>query len=84
MTLHIKDPKADALARQLASLTGETLTEAITSALEARLREVEDAGRRAKRKEEIDEILASFRSLPVLDERTDNEILGYDERGLPG
>ena len=37
MTLHIKDSKADRLARELAEATGETLTEAVTRALEERL-----------------------------------------------
>ena len=42
MTLSLKDPDTDRLARALAALTGETLTEAIRKALAGRL---ERAGR---------------------------------------
>jgi len=34
-------------------------------------------------KSEIDEILRRVDSLPVLDSRTADEIIGYDEHGLP-
>jgi antitoxin VapB len=37
MALSIKTEAADRLARQLAALTGETMTEAVTRALEERL-----------------------------------------------
>ncbi len=37
MALSIKNPRADKLARQLAEVTGESLTEAIVVALEERL-----------------------------------------------
>ena len=33
--------------------------------------------------EEIMAIAQRFSSLPVLDERTDDEISGYDENGIP-
>ena len=31
----------------------------------------------------IDAIIKGFAALPVLDPRSDDEILGYDENGLP-
>lgn len=37
MTLNIKHPDAHRLAREIASLTGETLTDAVTTALRERL-----------------------------------------------
>jgi antitoxin VapB len=37
MALSLKDPETDRLARALAALTGETLTEAIRKALAERL-----------------------------------------------
>ena len=33
---------------------------------------------------DIDALLARFRGLPELDRRTADDILGYDDRGLPG
>lgn len=85
MTLHIKDEKADRLARELAAATGETLTEAVTRAIEERLgryRRRSEAEVEARRKGMM-EILKEIDKLPVLDDRTPDEILGYDEDGLP-
>jgi len=43
MSLNIKNPKAHELARRVARLTGETLTEAVTTALRERLARLEQA-----------------------------------------
>jgi antitoxin VapB len=85
VALSIRDPKTDRLARELARLTGETMTQAIRTALEERL------GRERKQRERqaealADELMAIGRrcaALPVLDDRTEAEILGYDEHGVP-
>ena len=42
MSLNIKKPEAHALAERLAKLTGETLTEAVTTALRERLARIEN------------------------------------------
>jgi antitoxin VapB len=85
MALHITNPKANALARKLAKETGETLTDAVIKALEDQL--VRSAAQKASdveaRKAAVMEIVHRIRALPVLDDRTDDEILGYDENGLP-
>jgi hypothetical protein len=39
--------------------------------------------KKAKQKAEIDKILARVDRLPILDFRSEDEILGYDENGLP-
>lgn len=85
MALSIRDPATDRLARELAALTGETMTGAIRAALEERLarekrrREAEIERRRTT----INAIVERFAKLPVLDDRSPEEILGYDENGLP-
>lgn len=83
MALSIKDPEADRLARELAARTGETLTAAVVTALRERL----DRERRRKRALPLREELAAIRervaALPVLDARTPDEIIGYDQHGLP-
>ena len=84
MPLSIKDPTADHLARALAQRTGETLTEAVINALRERLE-------REQRKDQTGESLAEdvmeigrhCASLPLLDPRQPDEILGYDGNGLP-
>jgi antitoxin VapB len=85
MALSIRDPKTDRLARELAALTGETMTGAIRVALEQRL-ERERRRRQAeieRRRRAIDAIVERFSRLPVLDDRSEDEILGYDAHGLP-
>lgn len=84
MALSFKDPETEALARQVAKLTGESLTQTVKGALQDRLkREQILRGRRPLDREAIDAITAHFQTLPILDDRTDEEILGYDENGLP-
>jgi len=85
MALSIRDPETDRLARELARLTGESMTGAIRVALEERLAR-EKRRREAdidRRRRAINAIVELASRLPVLDDRTDDEILGYDEHGLP-
>ncbi len=83
MTLSIRNREAERLAAALAALTGETKTEAVTRALRDRLARVrrERVGRRLA--DELDEIALHCARLPVLDPRPPEEILGYDEHGVP-
>jgi antitoxin VapB len=84
MALSLKDQETDSLARQVANLTGETLTEAVRGALRLRLREEQlKRGERPWDDAAIDAIIERFNALPVLDNRTDDDIPGYDEHGLP-
>jgi antitoxin VapB len=85
MALSIKDPETDRIVRELASLTGETMTEAMRRAAAERL----DRERR-KRGDTNENLVAELHaiavhcaSLPLLDDRSEDEILGWDENGLP-
>jgi antitoxin VapB len=85
MALSIRDPETDRLARELAALTGESMTEAIRIALAERL-----ARTRHVKHDDLRSLISDVRAiqervakLPVLDDRTDDEILGYDKDGLP-
>jgi len=84
MAISIKSPEADRLARDLAALTGESITVAIVVAIRERLKH-EERKRQNKSAllEEIRAISHHCASLPVLDTRTDDEIMGWDENGLP-
>jgi antitoxin VapB len=83
MALSIKDPETERLARNLAQLTGESITTATRRAIEERLRRVGGRSRRAALLEEMVEIRRRWSAMPVLDDRTPETILGYDEQGLP-
>ncbi|MDH3474559.1 MAG: type II toxin-antitoxin system VapB family antitoxin [Rhodospirillales bacterium] len=84
MVLSIKDPEADRLARQLAELTGESLTDAVKQALSDRIaRETRRRGKALDR-DKIDAIVERIAALPVADDRSPEELIGYDEAGLPG
>jgi len=83
MALNIKDPETDRLARELAAATGESITEAARQAIAERLTRVRAQSAAAAEGRTLDDIIARARSLPVLDARTPDEIIGYDEYGLP-
>jgi antitoxin VapB len=84
MALSIKDPEADRLARELAEATGESLTEVVVKALRERLRLVKpDTRTEEQYLADIRKIVDDFNRHRVLDDRTADEIIGYDERGLP-
>ena len=83
MALNFKDYETDRLAREVAGLTGETLTVAVRRALAERLER--ERLRRGESPGLADQILAIGRhcaSLPDLDPRTPDEIMGYDETGV--
>ncbi len=83
MALSIKNPEADRLARELAAITGESLSDAVVEALRGAwlARPVDAARPRCAMTSSASRIRST--RLPVLDRRTDEEIVGYDEHGLP-
>ena len=85
MSLNIKRPEAHALAERLAKLTGETLTEAVTTALRERLTQLENVSAMdEERYRELTALIKGSRELwrePFLS--VDHGDLLYDERGLP-
>jgi antitoxin VapB len=83
MALNIKDPTADRLVRELAAATGESITTAVTVAVQQRLERIRGMAPAEVRKREILRIAERAAAMPVIDDRTDEEILGYDEDGLP-
>lgn len=80
MPLNIKSDEADALARELAAATGESITAAVTAALRERLAKVKRRKNRAWEME-IEEIFERAANSPSKDRRTDEAIVGYNEIG---
>ncbi|RFC65899.1 MULTISPECIES: type II toxin-antitoxin system VapB family antitoxin [Mesorhizobium] len=83
MALSIKDPETERLARMLAERTGESITQATKRALQERLRRNGSDVRKEALIEDLDAIQRRWNALPVRDTRTSDEIIGYDENGLP-
>lgn len=83
MPLSIKDAQTDALVRQLAALTGESITEAVFQSVKERLERLKPKNTVYSLAQELDAIAQRCSSLPVLDTRSPEKIIGYDERGLP-
>ena len=83
MALSLKNAELEKLARRRARRRGETLSDAILSALQ----ESERSAARMANKVTAGEILrlaGEFGKLPMLSARSEEEILGYDEHGIPG
>lgn len=83
MALSIKNPEADRLARELAAETGETLTDAVVESLRQRLVRERGRTKTTRLRDDLRAIRERCARLPILDQRTPDEIVGYDERGLP-
>lgn len=83
MAMSIKSMEVERLARQIASQTGDSLTGAIEKALRERLERLKQERRRQIIRAQLEEILDRVDRLPILDSRSPDEILGYDEHGLP-
>jgi antitoxin VapB len=83
MALNIRNPEAEKLAEAIARLTGETKTEAVAQALRDRLARLRRERTGRSLADELDDIARLCANLPVLDPRAADEILGFDEHGLP-
>ena len=83
MAISIKNPLAEELARKVADEGGESITQAIIHSLEERLERLKGRRQATGIEEEIIRISKRCSALPEIDDRSPEEILGYDERGLP-
>jgi antitoxin VapB len=91
MTINLPiDAETERLARKLAEVTGKSLTAVVHEAIAAQAAAAGVAMQLPTARPERAELLArmieitnGFADLPVLDDRTPDELLGYDEHGLP-
>ncbi len=84
MTLAIKDPGTERLARELAMLTGLSVEAAVTAAIEEKLEAERHRRGKPIDREMLRQIVQRIAERPFVDDRAADEILGYDESGLPG
>jgi antitoxin VapB len=83
MAISIRNPRVEALARDVARRAGENMTQAIERALEQRLSQLRTQREKQATIRKVGQIVARFNRRPTLDPRSPDEILGYDELGLP-
>jgi len=83
MALSIRNPRAEQLVREVAAESGENLTQAIIHALEQRLERLRGRRTISDTAQEIMKISKRCSSLPDQDQRTPEEILDYDQTGIP-
>jgi antitoxin VapB len=83
MALSIKNPDVDQLARELAEITGESLTDAIANALKERLEREAGKRNRNRFREDIHRIQQRISRLDHRNKLSDEDIIGYDEAGIP-
>lgn len=82
MAILIKDQEADQLIRALAERTGESITEAVKQAVRERLDRVPlSEDEIAARKRKLGDLIAKCNAMPTVDDRTPDEIIGYNEFG---
>lgn len=84
MTISIRDPECDRLARDLAKRSGKPITAVVKEALSSYARNADPASAAAKRAA-IEELVEELSKRPILDPRSSQEIMDdlYDENGLP-
>ena len=86
MALSIDDPETDRLAQELSSLTGESIAELGPDRAQGAARADTRRGASEEKQRIVEGAMAIARrcsSKPLLDPRTPDEIIGYDENGLP-
>ncbi|BCW90314.1 Antitoxin VapB [Alphaproteobacteria bacterium SO-S41] len=81
MSLNIKDPETDTLARELARLTGKSITEAVKEAIRRDITRA-DTVRLEMRRRATKAIIDRVHAQPLGDTQWTEDDL-YDENGLP-
>jgi len=81
--ISIKNEQTEKLARKVARVTGETLTQAIQSALAEKYERLQRARSGRSLAEELNEIAVRCGKRPLVSDLSADEILGYDELGVP-
>lgn len=84
MSINIKNSEVVALAKRVANLTGENITQTILTALKQRLNELKSNYKNAPA-ENLQDIINACKALPDVNKQSPNFIADdlYDDAGLP-
>jgi antitoxin VapB len=84
MGVSIKSAEAERKLRRVSRLLGKSMTATVIELADGKLREIDAKKDRERIHRAVDRIVRRVKALPVLDDRTDDEILGYNKDGLFG
>lgn len=82
MGVSIKSAEAERKLRRVSKLLGKSMTATVIELADGKLRELDAKKDRERIHKAVDRIVRRVKALPVLDDRTDDEILGYNKDGL--
>lgn len=82
MGVSIKSAEAERKLRRVSRLLGKSMTATVIELADGKLKELDAKKDRERIHRAVDRIVRRVKMLPVLDNRTDDEILGYNKDGL--
>jgi antitoxin VapB len=82
MGVSIKSAEAERKLRRVSRLLGKSMTATVIELADNKLREIDAKKDRERKLRKVEEIVRRIKALPVLDDRTPDEILGYNKDGL--
>jgi antitoxin VapB len=82
MGVSIKSAEAERKLRRVSRLLGKSMTATVIELADAKLKELDAKKDRERRRRNIEKIVREVKSLPILSNASEDEILGYDEKGL--
>ncbi|CAN5922868.1 hypothetical protein BH11PSE3_BH11PSE3_06790 [soil metagenome] len=82
MGVSIKSAEAERKLRRVSRLLGKSMTATVIELADGKLREIDAKKDRERIHRAVDRIVQRVKALPILDRRTDDEILGYNKDGL--
>lgn len=81
MGVSIKSAEAERKLRRVSRLLGKSLTATVIDLADGRLKEIDARKDRERRLKAVDEIVRRVKTRPLLTTATEDEILGYNDKG---
>ena len=82
MGVSIKSTEAERKLRRVSRLLGKSMTATVLELADAKLKELDAQKDRERRLRNIEKIVREVKKLPVLSDASEDEILGYNDKGL--
>jgi hypothetical protein len=82
MGVSIKSAEAERKLRRVSRLLGKSMTATVIELADGKLKEIDAKKDRERKLRRVDEIVRRVKALPTLSTASDDEILGYNDKGL--